>query len=337
MLRHCFRPLALPLALLVLAGCSPLYVLKSAAGHGGLLWRREKISDLLADPKVSETVKDRLRLVEDIRRFAFEEMHLKPSRDYTSVSKVSGPVTTIVSGCEKTRFKPYLWWFPIIGRVPYKGYFKKEDAAREKKRLERKDYDAALGGAVAYNTPLWFSDPIPSTVLEDSPGELASLLIHEYTHGTIFIKNQVGFNESLAEFMGNQGAEEFLARRFGPGSKEAAEFGDLLEKNRAFSRLMAELYAKLDALYQSGASQDEKLKLRGPIFDWGREKMKEVGRDMGERLNNALVLAHRLYNDDQEDFKAFYEKNGRDWARAIAAIKTLDRKTPRKDLRRLGR
>jgi predicted aminopeptidase len=125
------------LSALLWAGCSPVYVMKSAAGHAGLLWRRRPIASMLADPAVAEPVKIKLRLIQEIRAFAFDEIGLRRTRDYSSVSKVHGAyVTYVVSASAKTRFKRHEWWFPFVGRVPYKGFFKERDARREADRLD---------------------------------------------------------------------------------------------------------------------------------------------------------------------------------------------------------
>lgn len=316
--------------------CSPVYVFKSAAGHGGLLWRRQSIAKALADERTPKPLKQKLTLVRDIRSFAFQTMALKPSRDYTTFTKLDRSyVTVLVTASEKTRFRQYQWWFPFVGRVPYKGHFSKEDALRERSRLEKKGYDVYLGQAAAYNTPLWFSDPLPSPVLDYSPGGLASLLIHEFVHGTIFIGDEVGFNESLAEYIGNQGAEEFLTRRYGSDSAELREFREDARRESDNAAVFNELYARLEALYQGGQDVTAKLKEREVHFAWGARRFKAVsGRDMQSPLNNAVILAHRLYHEDHSDFAQAYERCGRDWKKAIAYFKSLDKKDPRGDLKR---
>lgn len=316
--------------------CSPVYVLKSAAGHGGLLWRKQSIAKALADERTPEPLKRKLALVRDIRSFAFETMALKPSRDYTTFTALDRPyVTVLVTASEKTRFRQYQWWFPFVGRVPYKGHFSQEDALREKGRLEKKGYDVYLGQAAAYNTPLWFSDPLPSPVLDYSPGGLASLLIHEFVHGTIFIGDEMGFNESLAEYIGNQGAEEFLTRRYGSASAELREFREDARREGEVAAVFNELYARLEDLYQSGQDAPAKLKAREEHFLWGARRLEEVsGRQETAPLNNASILAHRLYHEDLSDFASAYERCGRDWKKTIAYFKSLNKKDPRGDLKR---
>ncbi len=325
----------LPFAfLLLLSGCSPAYVFKSAAGHARLLWRRQSIERALEDPGLPGELKEKLSLVREVREFAFARMRLKESRDYSTYSQVPGPsLTTLVSASEKTELKPFLWWFPFAGSFPYKGYFSKEDARREKSRLERKGLDAHLSGVAAYNTPLWFSDPVPSTILAYQPGELSALILHELAHGTVFFKNRMAFNESLATFFGLQGAEEFLIQKYGEDSRQLADFRLWREREKAFQAAIEEIHERLSGLYLSPVSRQEKLAKREEIFSWGRGRLKEAGFELKE-LNNAVVLAHCLYHQDLDSFEAAYRKSGRDWARTIALLRSLDKRRPAEDLRR---
>ncbi len=307
----------------ILCGCSPVYVTKAAAGHAGLLWRSRSMDSALRDPKVPQELKDKLGLALEVRAFAFERMGLKKTRDYSTYTPVQGAVTTVVSACPKTSLKPYRWWFPLVGKVPYKGYFRREDALREMKRLQERGFDARVGGVAAYKTPLPFKDPLPSNVLDYPPGELADLLIHELFHGTVWLKDQVEFDEAAAVFAGQEGAKEFLARRFGEQSSQLREYLQSLAEQAETGRVMEDLYRELDGLYGGKVSETEKLDGRIRLFSKYRDRL-----DLQEDLNNAAVLAYRLYGRDLSDFRALHERNGRDWKKTVAALKALDRRDP---------
>ena len=308
--------------------CSPVYVAKAAAGHAGLLWRSRAMDSALGDPATPAALKDKLRLALEIRSFAFDVMGLRRTRAYASVTPVRGAVTYVVSACPRTRLEPYEWWFPFLGKVPYKGYFREADALAEKRRLEDRGWDARVGGVAAYKTPLWLADPLPSSVLDYAPGDLAELLIHELTHGTVWFADRVDFDEAAASFVGRGGAEDFLERRFGPGSAELKDFRAGLARQDALAAAMDEVYRRLDELYRGGATEAEKLARREEVFAWGRGRLSSAGLPLGEPLNNAAVLAHRLYRRDFSAFAALHERCGRDWKRTLAALRALDPKDP---------
>ncbi len=211
------RRRALPLlALALLSACSPVYVSRAAAGHAGLLWRRRSIDKTISDPKTPPELKRKLELVVEVRHFAFDRLALKRSHDFETWTPVKGAaVTWLVEASPRTKLEPYLFWFPLIGSFPYKGYFRRELAVAEAASLEKKGYDATVAGAAADHTGLPIADPLPSTLLAYGDGGLAETLIHELTHGTVGFKNRTDFNEALASWVGARGAAEYLKDRDG--------------------------------------------------------------------------------------------------------------------------
>lgn len=329
------RPAALLLAVLLLGACSPAYVYRSAAGHAGLLWRRRSIEASLADPGTAPELKAKLALALEIRRFAFERLFMSPSKDYRHWTPVEGgALTWLVSASRRTRLERVLFRFPLIGSFPYKGHFRKELAAREAEELERRGLDASVSGSSAYNTPLPVSDPLPSSVLRWEAGDLAELLIHELAHGTVSVKSQGEFNEAFASWAGERGAEAFLRERFGADSKELKSWLEGRERGRRKDALGRELRERLERLYAGPGSDEDKLARRQAEFDWARARARELGvPPFREPLNNAVVLAYSLYAPDPAPFDALFEREGRDWGRAYAALRALDRKDPMKALR----
>ncbi len=294
---------ALPLLLLLAAGCSPLYAYRSVAGHIGLLWRERSISKTIADPSTVPGRREKLKLVLDARRFAVERLALSPSRDFADWTPVDGAVTWLVYACSTTSLKP----ITFLG-FPYKGHFKRDYAEREAAAWTRKGFDAAVVPASAYNTPLPIADPLPSSVLDYGPGDLAELLIHEFAHGTL------GSEESTAEWIGEHGAALFLLERFGDASPEIAEWKSDQARAETRARLYDELGKLLEERYKAGGDRDE-------IFAWARVEAAKTGVVLPKTLNNATVAAYRVYRGDPAELDALFETNGRDWSRFIAALK----------------
>lgn len=308
---------ALGLVLLAALGaCSPLYAYRSAAGHLGLLWRQRSIEKTIADPATAPGRREHLKLVLDARRFAVEHVGLSPSRDYRDWTPVDGAVTWLVYACPQDSLTPRSFF-----GYPYKGHFRREQAEREAAAWEKKGFDATVVPASAYNTPLPISDPLPSSVLLYSPGDLAELIIHEFTHGTVNTRDQ-SFNEAMASWVGERGVKEYLSERFGPDSPELAEW----ESGRARSETLGVLYDELAKLleehYKKGGPGREKL------FDWARAEAAKTGLQLPEKLNNAVVASHRTYRGEPALFDALHEKNGGDWRKTVASLKALNRRSP---------
>jgi predicted aminopeptidase len=88
-------------------------------------------------------------------------------------------------------------------------------------------------------------------MLKRKPGSLANLIIHELTHGTLYVKNNVDFNENLASFVGDFGARKFLSQKYGNNSKEFLEYEKGLRFNNEYSERTLGWSKKLDSLYKS--------------------------------------------------------------------------------------
>jgi predicted aminopeptidase len=316
---------ALPLLLLLAAGCSPLYAYRSAAGHLGLLWRQRSIEATISDPATSPGRREHLKLVLDARRFAVERLALSPSRDYKDWTPVDGAVTWLVYACSTTSLTPV----SFLG-FPYKGHFRREWAEKEAAAWEKKGFDATVVAASAYNTPLPLSDPLPSSVLVYAPGDLAELIVHEFTHGTVNTRDQT-FNEAMASWIAVRGVKEYLTGRFGDASPELADW----ESGRARAETLAVLYDELAKLleehYTKGGPGREKL------FDWARAEAAKTDLSLPENLNNAVVASHRTYRGEPALFDALHAKNGGDWRKTVAALKALDRRSPWDALRAAAR
>lgn len=320
--------LLLVLAAALLTACSPLYVLRSAKGHAGLLWRRKSIEKALKDPRTPPALREKLALVQEVRRHGREAMGLSDSKDYTTYSPVSGSyLTWLVTGSARTKLEAYVWRFPLAGSYPYKGHFREADARAEEAELESRGYDAYVRGVTAYNTPLWVSDPLPTTALQGEAGDLAELLLHELAHGTVYFKGQTEFDEGLASFVGERGAEGFLEKKYGPGSPEAQAYAAGFERQKRYDAELAGLRARLSELYASPASEAEKLERRKLEFEAAKESLAAAGFKVA-KLNNAFVVAHGVYRERTDAFARAFEKSGRDWPKFFALMRSLDKKAP---------
>lgn len=308
---------ALALVVLAQAACSPAYVVRSAAGHARLTWNRR---DLRKAPPELEA---KAALALEARRHGLS-LGLSPTRDYLTWSPIEGEaVTWLVYACPKDRLEPHRFRFPLIGSFPYKGHFRKEHADAEAARFERKGYDAAVVPVTAYNTPLWWGDPLPSSALRWPDGELVELVLHELVHGTVYFRGQGEFNEAVASWMSAKAVEGFLT------GAALAEWKAGQDRSEKRARIMDDLKARLEKLYAEGRAAE-----RETAFVWAREEAARQGLRLREPLNNAVVAAHSVYRGDPSLFDALFERNGRDWKRTIAALKALDRKDPWGALRR---
>lgn len=277
--------------------------------------------------------------VEDIRRFAVNELGLSESKNYTRYVELDRDyLAAVVSASAKDSFTTYEWWFPVVGKVPYKGFFNVADARKEAGKLQKKDLDVWIRGVDAFSTLGWFRDPLYSYMKDYPLQNLADLIIHEQLHATVYLKNHSQFNEELAEFTGSEGARlymEKMAKNAGPGMIPPAEAEDeAAADSAAYVAFIQSLIAELDAVYTSGLSREEKLSRKAEIIaaaktrfaeTYGQNFKTETYRGFSElSVNNAYLDLYRLYHGGRENyFRTLYERSGLDLKAFIGAAKTL--------------
>ena len=320
-------------ALLLLTGCSKvLYI-------SGLGWHQTRISfhsvpiqEVLSDEQAAPEVQEKIRFIQEVKRYGEESVGLNRSKNYSRFYEVKGPVLYVVTASEKDQLKLYHWSFPIVGKVTYKGFFTKKGALREKRDLDKRGYDTFLRPSEAYSTLGWLKDPIFSSMVKWDDGTLANLILHEMAHATVYFKGNTDFNEQMATFIGNQGAIDFLAKRYGSESQEVLMAVESQEDDLLFSQWVDQAYQRLATFYNQAISREEKLKGREEIFLSLQEEFREMQprfKTKGYRnfdqipLNNAALLAHRQYFHRLENFERLYEYLGRDLRRMVEKMKEI--------------
>jgi predicted aminopeptidase len=318
----------------LLTGCGIGFLWHVSMGQLGLLTNQQRVETILRNNTLSEQDQHQLRLILDVRQFAIEQLGLNAERSYTKFVDVGRPyVVYALSAAPKDALKPYTWYFPIIGRMPYKGYFNKELALREAKKLRERGYDTYVRGVRAYSTLGYFNDPILSTMLSYHEFSLISTIIHELVHRTVWIGNNVSFNESFANFVADKGVEAFLTHRDGPNAPSLQRYQDIQFDQQIFRAYMLDLVSRLEALYREPISREEKLQRREVIFETARTTYPRVFPQMrtkayqryfeGRPLNNAVMLSFQRYNQDISFFEHALVQNGGDIRRMVASFKEL--------------
>ena len=203
---------------LIVSACSPMYVIKAGIAEAKILRARQPLHEVILDPETDERTKAKLTFVVEARQYAIEVLRLKVGDSYTSFTQLDKDTLALVlSAATRDRFASKTWWFPVVGRVPYKGYFDEGDALRDQQELEDDGFDTYLRPTAAFSTLGWFADPLLSTLLRRDEVDLVETVLHELSHAHLFVRGQVGFNESFATFVGRVGAIEFFCNRQGGG------------------------------------------------------------------------------------------------------------------------
>jgi len=324
------------------SGC---YTLTQGITMLGYLSRAVPLEQLDDDTFVS--------LVMDIRSFASEYLGLAESKNYTKYVELDRSfLASVVSASAKDSFTRYEWNYPVVGRMPYKGFFDLKGAQKERDRLERKDLDVWIRSVDAFSTLGWFNDPLYSYMRNYSPDRLAELIIHEQVHATVFFRGQVQFNEELAQFIGSEGARLYMEMRYGLNSDEYRKMLVSEIDSRSYIAFLQELIEELDVLYAAGNPSHNRSGSSSVTGHSGREEIlmeKEkiiyaakvrFDAEYDERflsdnfrgftrlpVNNAYLDLFRLYYDEDNFYIDLYERSGSNLPAFIAAAKTLNAKS----------
>jgi len=319
------------LASSLLASCSAedvRYLARAAYEEARILARREPIEDLLQGDLDADT-RLKLELTLQTRKFAEQGLGLEIGGSYTSLARVDqSQIVYVVSAARHDRLEPYLWWFPIVGHVPYRGYFRREAAKSLARTLERQGFDTYVRSAMAFSTLGYFNDPLLSHLLRREPVDLVETILHELLHTTVYVKGQTAFNESFANFVGHRGAMEFFTER---GEDEDAALArrrwhDALQ----FAALLETIVDELEAAYASGIDESA----RQQLFDRARSRYEQVAWQTDEYsrfatapLNNAVLLARRVYFERLQLFETLCSRFDDDLARCVRWVIDTSRVT----------
>ncbi|MBR2199146.1 MAG: aminopeptidase, partial [Bacteroidales bacterium] len=295
------------------------------------------IDDLLADPEYPDSLKQKLLLIKEIRRYAIDSLHLKDSKNYNAVYDLKGrPTAYVVQACEKYRIKKYLWKFPVVGKLPYKGFFDDEDAKKEVAWLEKQGYDTRIAHPSGWSTMGWFTGPVLSTMLRRSEGDLADLIIHELTHSTVFVKDNSELNENIADYVGENGAKRYLASKYGDTSAILFNYSAMITDNERMAMYFLRGAHKLDSLYQSADfialpdAQKDTLK-RAMIQDiinnvdtvnFVRIKPQRIQSSRMKNINNTFFTSYMTYYNRKDSLRMECQRDfGGDFMKHLESFK----------------
>jgi len=320
-----------------------VYGIGQGIGQMKVIMNSRPIEEMLNDPEVSGDQKNKLRKVGEIKQFAFEQIGLANSDNYTTFYDQGGkPILWVVRACEPYQLINKEWRFPIVGTVSYKGFFNLQKAKKLRSKLMDEGYDTYIREVSAWSTLGWFKDPLMSGSLNDSEGglantiihELTNTIIHELTHATIFVKDSLTFNENLASFIGDKGAELYLSSIYGIGSYELMEYISRKEDRALFSEHFIKGTKKLDSLYRNIQEHpdDEKKTLKEMMIrsivdnlDTISFHSKNYQNRFSEQLpNNAFFMSFLLYRSGQGQLDSLFQNRYHDnLANMVETLKDL--------------
>jgi predicted aminopeptidase len=307
------------------------YITRAGFEETRILQARQPIDRLVRRPDTDPALRRSLGLVLETRDYA-AHLGLEAKQTYTTYADVGRDTLLLVlQAAPKDCICPHTWKYPIVGRIPYKGFFDPVAARREASRFASRGYDTYLRPSSAFSTLGWFNDPLLSTALTRDSVELAATVFHEIAHNTLYVKSATPFNESFAQMVGYRSAQAFFAER--GDSARAQHAADRWHDEIVLGDYYEALVDRLQALYsrhpdpvtleegRRSAATWARAQLEGPVGQ--RLRTYQIGRLTERPINNAQLIGARIYRTRLDLFDRWYERHDRDVRRSVSALRTL--------------
>lgn len=317
------RALILVTVVALFGGCvHPGYFAQAARGQWALLRDSRPLGRAVQDESEPLYRRRVLSRIHEIRAFG-RSRGLNMTRSYQSYVRVRDEaVVWVVQASAPLAFEPREWSFPLLGSVPYLGFFDRAEAESYAKQLsDREKLDVAVRGAGAYSTLGWLDDPVLSSMIPDRPdamGEFANVILHESVHATVYVGGQSTFNESLASFVADHLTEEWLTQTFGAQDPLTRVWIRYQDRYRDQGAKLRNAWIALDAVYRSGRSDEEKLAEKARIISALQKALRS-----DRPINNALLSGYKTYDAGSEAFGRLFTACGRSWQRFLSAVGSL--------------
>ncbi len=300
-------------------------------GHLSMLVSGKSIQSELHRDDLTPEQRRKLRVVEDVRKFAKDDLALNVGDSYANIVWLDrSAVSWIVTASHKTKLEAKTWWFPVAGTFPYLGFYHEKDAQSLEKELEEDGWDSSTSPVAGYSTLGWFSDPLYSPQLIYADYNLVRLIIHETTHNTVWIRGDADFNESLASFVEKEGARLYFISRYGKDSREFSELNMGIKREQERVSIHRKYREKLELLYGNPTlSEQEKLKHRVAIFERYRDALLHQSGNSQSRIKQ--IKLSKINNTDflsvdrYESGEAFFAAERKKAASWVDFYKRMDR------------
>ena len=296
-----------------------MYGLKQGAGQLKIVREAEDLDHFIELEDYPDSLKKKLLLVKEIKKYCEDSLKLHSGDNYGKMFDQKGkPGMYVLTASKEFELSSYQWSFPFLGKFTYKGFFDLEKAKSERADLDVEGYDTDLSVVNAWSTLGWFKDPVMSSMLRLSEGKLARVLIHEITHYNVFIKDDIQYNENLASFIGDKGANKFLVDKYGKESKELKDFEGFLHDIELFTSYMMEKSVELSQFYTDLDSTSENVvalkqeKIKSLILglqgqDFHNEKLVQRIIAYLDSINNTFFTDFLMYRKENASMEQEYQ------------------------------
>jgi predicted aminopeptidase len=308
-----------------------IYIYHQAAGQLGMLVNTTNFEEYKQKHTLTKEQELNLNLITEIKNYSVDSLSYRSTNNFTKIfDQGQNPLLWAITASSKYKIEAYHWYFPVVGRVSYKGFFDEQKAIKEKYRLVSLGYDVDLRSVSAWSTLGWFNDPVLSGMLNKSKGSLCNLIFHELFHATYYAPSSVDYNENLASFIAHKATIQFLKSDTANLNVYLNSYND----NLLIEKQMGEQLKGLDNFYDSISkfSENQKLVLKckkiyqinaslNSVPVKNKKRIKNLREHILE-LKNAWFIDFRQYNGLQDSLEVVFNKfYGSDLRKMVQSLK----------------
>jgi predicted aminopeptidase len=243
------------ISLFIFTGCSHVsYLTTQLAGQLRLVNTSRSNDEVLDNIKIRPRDKKKILDIQKYKNFFYEFWQIRQVDIYNRTTILKNKaVTYLVVASKPNIISAKDFCFPFAGCFPYLGFFDIKDAEVKRLELEKDGLVTDIRSVYAYSTLGYMSDPIISSLFLFDEMELAEVIFHELFHTLFFVKNDVAFNEALADFM----ALHLLDKYFDKNSATPR----LIQrrKQKILNKQMVQLTAELNNEYKKATGGHDKI------------------------------------------------------------------------------
>src|SRR5258708_3062096 len=100
------------------------YGVKQGIGQLNVVLKARPVDEVMTDAAIPDSIKKKVQLVQEARQFAIDSLGLNDTENYKTLFDQKGQeIMWVLTASEPFRLKEKRWDFPVLGSVPYKGFF----------------------------------------------------------------------------------------------------------------------------------------------------------------------------------------------------------------------
>lgn len=315
----------------VLAGCRTVeFYSQAVGGQVEVLAKRRSIGRVLAEVGDGE-LGQRLALTERVLEFARDELEMPSGGSYELYADLGRDhLVWVVFAAPELSLEPRQWWYPVVGRQDYRGYFRRDLAVAEAERLEAAGYETWTDEVDAFSTLGWFRDPVMNTFVRRDEVDYVELIFHELCHQKHFVRGNTPFSEGLAEAVSREAVRRWFRATGRPElvSKYEARLGRIEQAREAIEGTAD----RLRIVYASAASDEQKRDQKAKEFKRLKRRLERLRAEWNGGLkswiekpvNNARLNSFTTYEAEVRQFVELLEECDGDFGLFWKRVKAME-------------